>query len=111
MKILCVDCGCHFHNDFKESLQCSFWERRGLGKLPKKYKRIMWDWVFSLPVDMLGMRAKVAIHLSFYGTRYDGKNQWEKSVEGYGKMTDKERRAYQKLYFLELLGRDTVLLP
>lgn len=110
MKVICPDCGCHFDNEFKDSLKCSFWQRKGLGDVPKKYKKIIWDWLFALPYDEMANTTHTALIVSIYGHPHKG-NDWSKMVEGYDTWTDEERRKFQKLYFLQAMGREVKLLP
>lgn len=110
MKAICPDCGCHFPDEFEQSLKCSFWHRKGLDKLPKKYKKVVWDWLFSLPCDELADKGHFALSVQLFGYPYKG-NQWSEKIEGYDNWTEEERRKYQKLYFLEAMGRDVKLIP
>jgi hypothetical protein len=72
---------------------------------------MIWKWLFSLPIDEIGLKAKTILNFSFYGLKWDGENQFEEGVEGYKDWTDEERKAFQKAYYLAILGRDTRLLP
>ena len=100
MKVFCPDCGCHFNEDFEKTLKCSFWKSRNLDKLPKKYKKILWKWVFSSPQDELVKGAGCVLHFDWRATseKYTG-NEFVKYVPGYKDWPDKRCRQFQREYF------------
>lgn len=102
MKLQCRSCGCHFDDDFEETLLdgCRAWKDRGLDALSAEHKRAIWDAYFSIPVDEIADDTGVMVDLQIRATRgtYPG-NQFEEFVPGYKYMTDRERRIFQKAYF------------
>ena len=98
MKITCGQCGIHFPQDFEKSLVCDFWKERGADGLPVKYKKIIWDWIFSLPVDEILIATKYSINASWGAEKVDVTNQFEKNVPGYVDWTEKEQQHFQRRY-------------
>ena len=102
MKIFCKSCGCHFRDEFERTLRktCSFWYGVNLEGLPKKYKKRVWDWFFSLHSDEIADKTGYLIELVWRGSnkKYKG-NEFEATIPGYKDWPDKKRRAFQKDYF------------
>lgn len=109
MKVFCKAHGPHFENEFNKTLKkdCDFWEIRKLDKLSKKYKKIVWDWIFALPADEIAESQKIMINCQFYGVPYAG-NQYKRDVPGYESWSDKKQRQFQKDYseFINSLTED-----
>lgn len=105
MKAFCKTCGTHFPADFEITVgdDCSFWDDRGLYDLPEKYKRLIWDWLFALPVDQIFGDTKYLIGVQLMGRKASIKQRvkfaWHRIVKGYNKMTEAERQAAQKDYY------------
>ncbi len=100
MKVFCKDDGCHFPEEFEDSLKCSFWTQRGLSSLSNEYKKILWDWGFALPYDEILLKENIQLSVSWYGEiPSQPGNQFENEVPGYKKWDDKKRRKFQKGYF------------
>jgi len=104
MKMHCRTCGCHFDDDFEETLQeeCGMWIERGFSAdMSTEHKRALFDAYFSLPVDEIADETGVITMIDIRGRAdmvYTG-NQFEEWVPGYVYMTDQERRAFQKRLF------------
>lgn len=97
---MCKKCGCHFKEDFNRSLRCGFWKERNLQKLSKKNKEHVWNWFFSLESDRIAVEQKIALAVSFTGSKLENAvNEFEKNVEGYKDWSDNERKDFQKEYF------------
>lgn len=100
MKIFCKTHGVHFPDEFDKSLKCSFWKEHGLKKLPKKYKKMIWDTQFSIDVDKIALETKISINIQIFGTEIKGSvNQFEENIEEYKSWDDDKRKNYQKMYF------------
>jgi hypothetical protein len=104
MKMHCRTCGCHFDDDFEETLkpECGMWRERGFSDdMSEEHKRAIFDAFFSVPVDEIADATGVVTDIqikAFPGMNYSG-NQFEEMVPGYLYMTDRERRDFQKRYF------------
>jgi hypothetical protein len=102
MKAFCSSCGCHFPDEFEDTLQswCGYWWNNGLFELPKKYKKMIWDWQFSLPVDEIAKKTGIILHYSFSVSKNKYKeNEFERNVKYYKNWPDKKRKEFQKNYF------------
>jgi hypothetical protein len=108
MKALCYDCGCHFDDEFEDTLKCTFWKRKRLHRIAKKYKKQIWDWFFSFPHDEFAIITKHLLVTSWYGaaTKYKG-NEFCEVFPSYEQLSDKERRDLQRQYFLN--RRDEIM--
>lgn len=104
MKIHCRSCGCHFDDDFEETLQpeCNMWRERGFHpEMSVEHKRAIWDSYFGVPVDEIADETSVVTNIDIRATpgmSYDG-NQFEAIVPGYVYMTDRQKRDFQKCLF------------
>lgn len=104
MKIHCKTCGCHFDDDFEETLQpeCRMWEERGFSPdMSLEHKRAIWDAYFSIPVDEIADATSVITNIDIRATpgiSYGG-NQFEAFVPGYAYLEDKQKREFQKRLF------------
>lgn len=104
MKIHCRSCGCHFDNDFEETLQpeCGMWLERGFSPMMTvEHKKALWDAYFSVPVDAIADDTGVVTTIEMRGAPnmlYTG-NQWEVMVPGYADWPDQHKRNFQKAYF------------
>ena len=104
MKIHCKTCGCHFDDDFEETLsdECGLWVERGFrDSMSVEHKRALFDAYFSIPVDEIGDETGVITSIDVRGTpgmSYTF-NQFEAYVPGYKYMTDRQRRDLQKAMF------------
>ena len=100
----CKTCGCHFDDDFEETLEpeCTMWKAKGFSKsMSVEHKRALWDAFFAIPVDEIADATGVITEIKLSGNpslTYTG-NQFEEFVYGYGLMTDREKRDFQKRLF------------
>lgn len=101
MKFYCQSCGVHFPKEFEKTLKppCNFWGQMGMSNLPKEYKKKVWDWVFSLPVDEIALKFKIGIGISLSSQPVSGENDFIKMIPGYEKMSEKEQQEAQRKYF------------
>lgn len=104
MKMHCKSCGCHFDDDFEETLsdECNMWIERGWSPdMSVEHKRAIWDAFFSVPVDEIAEETGVVTDLQFRGSSTIGYvfNQFEAYVPGYKDWTDREKRDFQKRLF------------
>jgi len=104
MKMHCTTCGCHFDNDFFETLkpECTLWEQRGFTRdMATEHKRAIWDAYFSVPVDAIADDTGVITDVQIRATpemTYTV-NQFELMVLGYKDWEDQEKRNFQKRYW------------
>lgn len=104
MKLHCRTCGCHFDDDFEETLQpeCNLWTDRGFSKdMSVEHKRAIWDAYFSVPVDEIADQTGVVTQIDFKahaGMSYSF-NEFEAFVPHYRFMTDAQKRIFQKALF------------
>jgi hypothetical protein len=99
MKTICESCGCHFPEDFEDTQkdECFYWFDRNLGSLPGEYKKIIWDWIFSLNVDEIAEKTGIILNINFEGSnkRYK-ENEFEVGIPGYKKWSEEKRKQFQK---------------
>lgn len=103
MKILCPTCGCHFPEEFDETLKvtCNFWGQRGASNMPIEWKKKIWDWQFSFDFDELAGATGIQLISIWELKPVEVQNTFAAQVDGWDKMTDQERRAYEKKHFKE----------
>ena len=96
MKAFCNKCGCHFPEEFKETLKptCNWWGDRGASNLPKEWKKKIWDWQFGINVDQLFGETGLSFQNSFWFELPVKGDTFQEQVEGWGKMTESERKKY-----------------
>jgi len=101
VKVFCRTCGIHFPADYNETFspRCSFWGDRGLGNLPTKLKSKLWLWLTSLPADEILVETGVDIAVSLKGNSTGPNLSFQDSIPDWDKMTEKQKQAYQKIYF------------
>jgi len=105
MKLPCRSCGIHFPGDYEVTLgdTCFFWEDRGLSNLPEPEKRLLWDWMFTMPADRIWLETTFVLGLNVVDRKMTivekAKNSWHRIIKGYNKMSEAERQAAQKKYF------------
>lgn len=104
MKIHCRTCGCHFDDDFEETLspECKLWEHRGFhSDMSVEHKRALWDAYFSVPVDEIADETGVITQIDLRATpgMTYSVNEFEAYVPGYRHMTDRQKRDFQKKLF------------
>ena len=102
MKIACTSCAIHFPEEFEATLKkpCTFWAEHGFPEtFPKKYKKVIWDWVFKLPTDEIALATGTTIETFIRGVDApkDG-NDFVKYVPEYEKWTEPERKKFQKKF-------------
>lgn len=91
MKIPCLTCGCHFEDEFDQTLMtdCRFWDSRGASSLRHDTKKKIWDYLVSVEPLMIetaqqGLLLEVSYMLqpnritlqandADFGTKWDGK--------------------------------------
>lgn len=106
MKVFCRQHGVHFPHEFNITCRrgCPFWGDHGLQKLPTKYKRKVWEWLFALNADELFGETGYEIALQFYGRRAPIKHLWHNVKKGYAKLSEKQRQAFQKRHVRKSIG-------
>lgn len=101
MKIQCRTCGCHFDDDFEETMrpECGMWSDRGFHRgVSREHKLAMWNMYFSVPVDAIADDSGVIVSLdmrAYPNKTYEG-NEFEANVPSYRSMTDRQKRDFQK---------------
>lgn len=108
MKILCTNCGCHFPEEFKETLEpkCNFWGSVGAANLPVVWKEKIWNWSFDFNFDQLAGETGVQLFHSWGLAPYIKQDTFEHKIKGWSKMTDTERRKYEKEHFMEITRKN-----
>lgn len=98
MKTRCPSCTFHFADKFSETLKpdCEFWVARGLSKLPKKYKKRLWQWMFSFDFDEMYLKTGYAISVGLSGEKRQGHKFAD--IKEYRQMSEKQRREFQIIY-------------
>lgn len=110
MKAFCRTCGAHFPQEFEITLtnRCSFWRDRGLAKLPERYKMIIWDWFFMLPMDQIFGETKYLLAVQIIGRKSSIKQRakfaWHKVIKGYNRMSEQQRQAFQRDFYKKEFG-------
>lgn len=104
MKIQCQTCGCHFSEDFPETLTptCNFWGDYKLGNIPEDFKQKIWDWLFACPVTEMEDSIGMSLIMSFYGQPLRSEQKFESFVEGWETMSPADRKKYQKDFYKAL---------
>jgi len=109
MKTYCTTCGCHFPEDFQETMEpeCTFWSSRGFPvefENREKWLQEIWTAMFSVDADAMANECKVAITLldlkAYTNIQAvdDGVNQFEEHVPGYKDWDDEKRKRFQKAW-------------
>lgn len=105
MKLHCKNCGCHFPDEFEETLEqeCTFWKARGFpDDFPEKYYRKIWDAMCSIPYDEIADETGICLTSLDLTARenvvYSG-NEFEELVPGYKDWPDQKRKRFQKAWF------------
>jgi len=104
MKMQCRSCGCHFDDDFEETLQpeCTMWVDRGFSPdMSTEHKRALFNAFFSVPVDEIAdaTGAITSVELKATPGMEYTQNEFEAYVPGYVDWTDQEKRKFQKRLF------------
>lgn len=101
MKINCLACGCHFPQDFEDTFKppCNLWGDMGIANLPEDYKRRIWDWYFSIPVDEIAVKFNVGISIAIRGFVIEPETLFENVIPGYNELPEEDRQRVQKDYF------------
>lgn len=103
MKFPCRVDGVHFPQDFELTFvpPCDFWGDLGLSNISKEDKKKVWDWIFSLPSDELGIKYRIAIALTINTAPIFEPDKFENMVPGYTELTELEKQEIQRQYFLD----------
>lgn len=101
MKQICLSCGCHFPEEFLDTLKpgCTYWKMRNCESLPTEDKRLIWDWQFSIDWDHFLTAYGMAASMSFTMYRHNPKHLFINQVPERKEMSDTQRRDYEKRYF------------
>lgn len=102
MKMACKTDGIHFPKDFKITLKppCNFWGDMGLSNLPINYKKKLWDWMFAMPADEIGIKFKIGLAFTLQGIGIPDDKKFENLVPGYSTWDEKKQQEFQKEYYL-----------
>ena len=98
MKAYCSTHGVHFPDEFNKTLpkNCAFWKDRGLNTLLVKYKKEIWDWMFSLDVDAIYSAGRHKLNISLTGEKVK-KPKVFADIPEYAALTEPERRRFQRI--------------
>lgn len=101
MKTFCVACDIHFIDEFEKTLlpPCNYWGDMGMSNLDVELKKKVWDWLFSLPADEIGIKASLGIGVEIRAVPISNEDTFEAIVPGYVDMNEEEKKKAQKVYF------------
>ena len=105
MKVFCPTCGCHFPDEFDDTLRetCGWWEDRGFpASFPNRYREQIWKAVFgAIDADIIRAETGVSVTINFGAIVNDeGHITLEEQIPGYRDWDEQKRRAFQRRYAL-----------
>lgn len=101
MKFFCPDCGVHFPEEFVNTLKCNFWKYRGLENIATKRKRQVWKYLTSFDFDKFAIQTGYSLNVDWNGAEFK-QNDFEATYPPYKTMDDKEKKEFQREWFLFL---------
>lgn len=101
MKVYCNNCSIHFKHEFETTMKppCNYWGEMGMSTLQPELKKKLWDWLFEMPADEIGIAAKLGISFSINSAPITEDSKFENIIPGYDKMNEKQRQEAQRTYF------------
>ena len=103
MKVACTSCGCHFPEDFEDTMKppCNYWGDLKMGNLPDDYKERLWKWEFELPADEIAIKFGLSINmvLTAKPVEFREGNDWTKIFPDYNKLSIDEQKSFQREFF------------
>ena len=103
MKVICKNCGCHFPEDFEETLKmpCNYWGDKGLANLPIKDKKKFWKWLFTAPFDEFLVKYNISIGMELNSYFVTERVKFEDIVENWNELLEEDKKKFQREYFLK----------
>lgn len=100
MKIFCRVCTIHFIDEFEATIKapCNFWGDMGMGNLDIDLKKKLWDWMFSMPTDEIGIKSGLGIWIQMGANPIQEEDKFENIIPGYVVMSEEEKKLSQKEY-------------
>lgn len=101
MKLGCRVHGCHFGDEFEQTLDpgCPFWSDMGAAQLSDDMKRKFWDWVITIPADEIFVKENLMTSFAFGFQKVEEGQKLENLIPGYAKMDEATKRVAQRIYF------------
>lgn len=100
MKTSCPSCGCHFGDEFDQTLKpgCDYWQACGGSGLSDESKKIVWDWIFAMPADYLSIKEQISLGCAISFNPIMPGVEFKQIVPGWDKMREEDRRKFQREY-------------
>lgn len=101
IKAYCKFCGCHFPQDFEDTLKapCNFWGEHGLSNVAVEIKKEIWDWLFSAPIDKLNILHNLDMPITFNAVPVGKGMKFEDFVVNWSALNEEERQEFQRDWF------------
>lgn len=101
MKAFCGVCMIHFKDEFDNTLKapCNYWGDLGMGNLENDLKRKLWDWLFLLPSDEIGLKSGIGVAISLQGVPIEDGDKFENLIPGYKDLSEEQRKQAQRDWF------------
>ncbi len=98
---MCPTHGCHFKQEFDETLKpgCSYWESYKIPQLSDESKKLVWDWLFTIPADQILIKDNVQMASAIQFAPATQSILFKDFVPGWGKMREEEQQLFEKEYF------------
>lgn len=101
MKVQCSQHGCHFPQEFEQTLQpdCPYWHVMGASGMSIESRRKIWDWLFSMPADEIFITDNLQFSFSMSFSRTQVGTTFKEMVPGWEEMKEADRQLFEKEYF------------
>lgn len=66
-------------------MPCGFWGDLGMANMPDEDKIKIWNWIFSLPADEIGLKHSIGIGIQISTAPINKADLFENQIEGYKK--------------------------
>lgn len=70
-----------------------------MANMPDEDKIKIWNWIFSLPADEIGLKHSIGIGIQISTAPINKADLFENQIEGYNELSEEERQRIQKDYF------------
>lgn len=101
IKTGCNVCSIHFVDEFEKTLvsPCNYWGDMGMSNLTVDLKKKVWDWLFAMPADEVGLKSGIGLSVNLGGYPISEEHKFENIIPGYKDLDDEQRKQAQKFYF------------